>query len=142
VAKQGMGSHHVVLITALSCVACACHETRRDAAGASADAASATGPAAAQLQPAKQPAANPGDPACAGLGCYDMSIAAERDGQLARAAELLAFACDQELAQACHRLGTFYRDGRGVKVDEARSRVLFERACSQGSVSACNEFGH
>jgi TPR repeat protein len=74
--------------------------------------------------------------------CYANARSAERAGERARAAELLAHACDLESGQACFRLGTMLRDGSGVKPSEAGSRELFERGCRYGSTDACDALGH
>src|SRR5437868_10719273 len=46
-------------------------------------------------------------------------------------------ACDAGTVAACSKLGTLYRQGLGLPVDECRAATLFEKACTGGGPDGC-----
>jgi TPR repeat protein len=68
---------------------------------------------------------------------------------LKRAAELLARACDGNVAEACTELGFRYSRGIGVAVDQeksapvdsTRAMAAFAKACSLGSGASPKRIG-
>lgn len=49
----------------------------------------------------------------------------------------LQSACDAGSASACAKLGTLYREGIGIAVDECRAATLFEKSCTGGGAQGC-----
>jgi hypothetical protein len=100
-------------------------------------------PAAPAAQPEPQAVeAPPPTPQCGTAAqCYAEGRSAARK-QPERAADLLAEACDQDLARACSELAALYETGRGVPQDDRRAKQLREHACALGSIAACDELGH
>jgi len=55
---------------------------------------------------------------------------------------LFETACGGGSASACYKLGIMYREGQGVRRDEAKAYSWFQTACAMGSQTACDLLGH
>jgi TPR repeat protein len=56
-----------------------------------------------------------------------------------RATSLYEKGCAGDFAQACFNLAWQYERGAGVKADDHRAHELFERSCTLGDASGCDE---
>ena len=54
-------------------------------------------------------------------------------------AQLADRVCRAGQMPACHNLGMYYRDGRGVPRDEVKALALFLRACEAHVAGACGD---
>jgi TPR repeat protein len=56
-------------------------------------------------------------------------------------AKVLEFSCDAGHSGACHNLGVFYSQGRGVAKDEAKAVSFYQKACDLEERKACFNLG-
>jgi TPR repeat protein len=79
------------------------------------------------------------------IACYQLGQLVMEDetggGKVdaARATALYQKACDADMGQACFNLAWQFIRGTGAPQDEARGRELFERSCTLGDASGCDE---
>ncbi|PNX51350.1 MAG: hypothetical protein BV458_11650 [Thermoplasmata archaeon M9B2D] len=72
-----------------------------------------------------------------GLDCTDFwkKYDKEKDEDLLQENfDVTTTSCDNGLAKACERLGTYHLNGIGVSKDLAKSQTLYEKACANGDV--------
>ena len=60
-----------------------------------------------------------------------------KDGHYGGAKPYLEASCKRNIVSACMGLGTIYRDGNDVRVDDILSRTYYEKACELGSKDSC-----
>lgn len=72
---------------------------------------------------------------------YDLAVALEADGQLAKAATQYARAADAGHIDAAVSLGLLYQEGRGVARDPAKARAFYESGAARGHPRAQNNLG-
>ncbi len=66
------------------------------------------------------------------------------DGEYEKALKVFKKGCDGNFAQSCSYLGTFYREGLGVKQNTKKSKMYYKKACEidKGTTSdACFNLG-
>ena len=49
--------------------------------------------------------------------------------------------CDKDDFEACYRLSTLYKDGKGVKQDSKKANEYMNKACDKGYAMTCNYLG-
>ena len=71
-------------------------------------------------------------------GCMELGRAYATSGptkDMAKAEVVLKKSCDAENVDGCYFLGLFYDQGLGGNQDLKQARVLFEKACTKGSIA-------
>lgn len=69
-------------------------------------------------------------------GSLEDGLAAYRDGDYAKAAQLWRPLADKGDAEAQYRLGSMYAEGRGVERNDATALMWFQRAAERGNAAA------
>ena len=135
----------------------ACKEPRKaaSAAGAKTVGVAATGSGGAAQTPRKPPEIEPtSDPRKPSAGAKRPRVEGEEDCRkspdacvrravtltrtdLARAAALFGFACEEGNAPGCGNLAVMLRDGRGIAQDRSRAEKLMKIACDDGHGPSC-----
>src|SRR4029079_7264889 len=58
-------------------------------------------------------------------------------GTPAEAARIYDQACNERVTDGCASLAALYAAGKGVPLDVAKARVLYDRGCRAGDITAC-----
>jgi TPR repeat protein len=69
-------------------------------------------------------------------GSLEDGLAAYRDGDYAKAAQLWRPLADKGDAEAQYRLGSMYAEGKGVERNDATALMWFQRAAERGNAAA------
>jgi hypothetical protein len=70
-------------------------------------------------------------------GCRQAGVRAEQGPDVSLAAPFYQRGCDGGDAPSCRLLATLLDEGRGVPMDEAKARVLFDQACQADDTLGC-----
>jgi hypothetical protein len=73
---------------------------------------------------------------------FSKALSKQRKKDYKGAIELFERACAAGQGVACYHLGTVYRDGVGVKVNDRRAQSWFQLACQKDNIAACDALGH